>query len=200
MRTVGISQSDLTIPPESELEVQGFVFPDDVGEDDNTSSTTETVDPIKAVESPSVTSEPPEEPPQTSNDGERSALLAYAEAVTDLGEKIAEAAEEFGKAAIAYRNGEITLAEFQNKFSSFGPKVKGLIQEIGGLSPPSEAEAIHKKFTNGLDQCGEAVDLMEDWFDTHDSGTKEAAALLVASCINQVETAGDELEALVNGN
>ena len=39
---------------------------------------------------------------------------------------------------------------------------------------------------------------MDNWFDTQDSDTKEAAALLVATCIDQVTSAGEELEALVN--
>ncbi len=208
MRIAGISQSDLTVPPETELDIPGFVFSDDVGKDDS-ASTTEIVDTNELVESPVIINELPETSPDVDdNDGQsevddndrQSALLAYAKAVIKLGEKINEAGEKFGEAAIAYRNGEITLDEFRNKFLSFAPKVKELIQEIDRLSPPPEAETIHKKLTGGLDNCNEAVGLMDDWFDTGDSDTKEVAAILVASCINQVTEAGDELEELLDEN
>ncbi len=198
MRIAGISQADLTIPPETELEIQGFILPNDFSKDE----TTNAIEPGSNELSERPTSankssgEPtPEE--ETESDSEQAALLAYAEAVAKLGEKITEAGEKFGASALAYRNGELTLDEFRSKFSSFKPKIQGFIQEVDKVSPPPEAEDVHQKLTSGLDMCNEAVGLMDEWFDTQDGGTKEATALLVASCIDQVEEAGDELETLV---
>ena len=131
-------------------------------------------------------------------DEEWSDLLAYAEAVAAVGEKISEAGEAFGESAIAYRNREITLEQFRNKFSSFKSKVGGLIEKIDSLSPPPAAAAVHQKLTGGLAKCNDAIDLMDEWFDTRSSDTKEATVLLVAECMDQVNEAADDLEALVN--
>ena len=42
----------------------------------------------------------------------------------------------------------------------------------------------------------QAIDLMDDWFDTQDSGTREVVVLLVTECVEEVQTAGQELVAL----
>jgi hypothetical protein len=192
MRMAGMSQSDLTVPPESELEVQGFVFPSAVG--DGNSTNVETGG-DKPLEEPTSTVEP--SPEGTSEDDrDRSDLLAYAAAVKNLGQRLSEAAQEFGESAIKFRDGQMTLDEFREKFLKFAPKVRGLIQEIGRLSPPPAAEAIHQKLTGGLAKCDQALDLMDNWFDSPNSGTKEAAALLVGECVENVTAAGEELDAL----
>ena len=62
----------------------------------------------------------------------------------------------------------------------------------------SIAAAVHQKLTGGLAKCNDAIDLMDEWFDTRSSDTKEATVLLVAECMDQVNEAADDLEALVN--
>jgi hypothetical protein len=196
MRIAGMSQSGLTLPPESELEVQGFVFPNVVSDDDSTSVETGGDTPL---EEPVNAEEPA--PEETGEDGhDRSALLAYAAAVKNLGQRLYEAAQEFGESAVKFRDGQITIDEFREKFLKFAPKVRGLVQEIGRLSPPSEAEAIHQELTGGLAKCDQALDLMDNWFDSPNSSTKEAAALLVAECVEDVTAAGEELDALTGGD
>jgi hypothetical protein len=177
-----ISQSDLTAPPDSELEVQAFVFPSGAGDDDAVSGADTSSD------------ETPKEP--AGDTGGQSDLLAYAAAVDSLGQRLYQAAQEFGESAVKFRDGQITLDEFRESFLKFAPQVRGLVQEIGRLSPPSEAEAIHQKLTGGLAKCDQALDLMDDWFDSPSSGTKEAAALLVGECVEDVTAAGEELDAL----
>jgi hypothetical protein len=196
MGLTGISYTDLTVPPEAELEIPGFVFPEDIIKDDQVTPEV-SIDSQEQFERPADDYELSEDQPEIDDD-DRSALFAYAEAVADVGDKISGAGEAFGEAAIAYRNREITLDEFRDKFSSFKSKASGLIREIDGLSPPPAAEAIHRKLTGGLAKCDDAIDLMDGWFDTQDGGTKEATALLVAGCMKQVDEAASELEALVN--
>jgi hypothetical protein len=178
-----ISQSDLTAPPDSELEVQAFVLPGDAGNDDSVSGADTGSD------------ETPKEP--AGDTGGHSDLLAYAAAVDSLGQRLYQAAQEFGESAIKFRDGQMTRDEFREKFLKFAPQVRGLVQEIGRLSPPSEAEAIHQKLTGGLAKCDQALDLMDDWFDSPSSGTKDAAALLVGECVEDVTAAGEELDALI---
>ncbi len=192
----GISQSDLTTPPDSELEIQGFVFPTGVGSNEDIASVVETAT-SEPNKEPTVVAGTPEGPTESDDhDDDRSALLAYAEAVEDLGNQLYEAAQDFWEAALEFQNGQLTLDEFKEAFLAFKAKAKSLIQEIDQLSPPPEAEAIHQKLTGGLAKCNEAVDLMDDWLDTPDSDTKEAATLLIAECIDDVTTAGDELSEL----
>lgn len=178
----GFSQSDLTVPPESELTVHGFTFPGAVGNEEG----------VSIVE----TSVPPAPGESAGDDKRQSDSLAYVEAVESLGERLSGAAEEFWGAALEFRNDQITLDEFRNEFLEFAPKVGEVIQEVNQLSPPSEAAAAHQKLTNGLAKCDQAVDLMYDWFDSPNSETKEAAALLVAECVEDVTTAGEELMAI----
>lgn len=194
MGLADLSESDLTVPPESELVIPGFIFPEDSGQSDGSSSP----GPITPTES--AKSSPQAEPTATGNNNEQAVLLAYLKTVANLGEKINEAGQKFGQDALAYRNGELTLAEFQDSFLSFVPHVQGAIREINQLRPPSPAQAAHHKLTTGLNQCNEAIELMDQWFDTFNDDTKETFALLVANCMNQVDAARDELEGLVNKN
>jgi len=186
----GISQPDLTIPPDSELEIQGFAFPVGVGSNEDIAGVGETAtsEPIKE---PTVVDGTPE------GDDDWSDLLAYVEAVKNLGERLYEAAQDFLEAALKFRNGQLTLDEFKEAFLAFKATARSLIQEINQLSPPPEAEAIHQELTDGLAKCDRAVDLMDEWFDSQDSGTGEAIVLLVTECVEEVEAAGDELNALV---
>lgn len=200
LQLAGISDSDLTIPPESELEIQDFILPDTIVNDITTSndsgvSDEESVSVEEIVEENGLLEDLP-----TGDDGNNLALIAYIDAAAALGEKITETGEKFAESAIAYSQNELTLAEFRDEFSSFAPNIKGIIQEFGNLVPPADAELVHQKLVDGLDQCDQAVDLMDAWFDNPDSSTKEAAALLVASCISQINAAGEELQELVNEN
>jgi hypothetical protein len=197
MQIAGFSQSDLTPPPESELDIPEFILPDAAGEDNTTHGIEKGIDEVsKLLEDAGDMPEKPAEP----DDEEQSALFEYAEAVANLGDKITVAGEEFGEAAVQYRNGELALEEFENEFSSFSSQVKGFMREIDRLSPPPPAKAIHQKLTGGLDKCDQAIELMDEWFDTHDSDTKVVTALLVANCIDQVTSAGEELRMLVEEN
>ena len=136
--------------------------------------------------------------PDDSATGNQAAIMAYAENVAQIGEKITAAGETFGAAAMAYRSHEITLDTFKQAFAEFKPVVTGLIRQIAALSPPPEATGVHQQLTAGLTACHEAVGLMDQWFDTQDSDLKAATALLVAGCLEQVEAAEKELARLVN--
>ena len=203
MQVVGISPSDLTVPPEAELDIEDFILSDIIVNDEDNIANPDSAGNTEESNS-NVLLDPLANPEEVladllePDDSEQSALLLYAEAVFDLGGKITEAGENFGEAALAYRDDEITLEQFRNKFSSFKSKITGLIQDINALSPPSSAEQIHQKLTGGLSKCAQAISLMDEWFDTQDSGTRDATALLVSSCISQVNSAADELEELVN--
>ena len=157
---------------------------------------------ISSDEDPS-TDQPPEESDadqpreETSGDDNgHSALLAYAAAVENLGKQLYDAAHEFWEAALKFRSGELTFDEFRDEFLVFSPKVESLIDGINRLSPPSEAEVVHQKLTDGLAKCDQAVDLIDDWFDTPDSEIRDAGTLLVTECLEDVTTAVDELEEL----
>ncbi|MCL4294804.1 MAG: hypothetical protein KJ077_03720 [Anaerolineae bacterium] len=192
MGLTGMSGSDLTVPPESELVIPGFIFPEASGQNDGSSSP----GPITPTES--AKSSPQAEPTATGSNNEQAVLLVYLKAVANLGEKINAAGQKFGQDALAYRDDELTLAEFQDSFLSFVPHVQGAIREINQLKPPPPAQAAHHKLTTGLNQCNEAIELMDQWFDTFNDDTKETVALLVASCMDQVDAARDELEGLAN--
>jgi hypothetical protein len=58
----------------------------------------------------------------------------------------------------------------------------------------------HQKLTSGLNQCNQAIDLMDRWFESRGSGLQQMTAILVMSCMNQVQVAEDELRALVEQN
>jgi hypothetical protein len=197
MRVAGMSQADITVPAVSELEIRGFIFPDNVGSHDSAGTTQASVG--KPTESPGEIKEPSENPGEDSDHG-RSALLAYLGSVQSLGQQISDATEEFAKSALKYRNSELTLDEFRDDFLTFSPKVKAIIKKVDRLSPPAKAEEAHQKLVSGLAKCDQAIDLMDSWFDTSDQGTKEAAALLVAGCEEDVTAARSELEALVDGD
>jgi hypothetical protein len=156
----------LTAPSQSELEVQGLVFP-------------------LAANQASV-----------QPDSGRSELLAYATAVQGLGQELSDAAQGFQEAALQYPSGQTTPDEFRGQFLDFALKVKGLTQAINQLSPPPEAEAVHQKLANGLSKCSQAVDLMDSWFDTRDKSIQQGPLLLVVECVDQVTQAGDELSRL----
>ncbi len=186
-RKDGVSQSDLTAPPESELEVRIFAFPDSIISDDDT----------RVVETGA--GEPPGKPAGDGDSG-RSDLLAYAAAVGSLGQQLSEAAKAFWEAAQKFQNGQLTLDAFRGEFLAFASRVRGLVREINQLSPPPKAETVHQKLTGGLSKCDQAVDLMDQWFDTPDSGIKEAAALLVVECVEDVTAASEELMTLIGGD
>jgi hypothetical protein len=71
------------------------------------------------------------------------------------------------------------------------------MHEVSNLSPPPQAEGIHHKLVSGLAECDEAIGLMDRWFNEPNSDTQEAAALLVARCVEEVSAASDELTELV---
>lgn len=174
--------------PDSVLQVEANSSADDV---------TGTAAPTELLEKTDDIPKLLEKSVNSGSDNEQPELLRYVETAANLGAKINDTAETFGEAALAYRNGDLSLDTFQDRFRSFAPQVESLIQEVNRLSPPPQAEAAHRQLTGGLDQCSQAVELMSDWFDTRDNGTKEAVALLVASCINQVTSAGEDLQSLL---
>jgi hypothetical protein len=193
-RMPGVSQSGLTVPPEAELAVQTLILPDDlyaVGGDLAGSDADQT------GQGPAVSQEEP--PENSAGADEQPGLLTYSAAMSSLAERLSDAAQAFGDSALKYRDGQITLEDFQSKFLEFAPEVQGLIQEVNRLSPPPQAEAVHQKFRSGLTKCDQAVGLMDKWFDTRDSGTKDAVVLLVGGCFDEVTAAQNELTALVEG-
>jgi hypothetical protein len=140
---------------------------------------------------------PTEEDSDIDRQAEQSALQTYAEDAARLGEKINAAAEEFAEAIRDYRDDQLTLEQLEERFSSFASKVQGPMREIDALSPPPIAAEIHQTLTGGLAQCDKAIDEMDQWFETQDSGTKETTIVLVASCLDQVAKAKEELEKLL---
>ena len=101
---------------------------------------------------------------------------------------------------MAYQEGNLSREEFRAKFSDFAPKTRQFISQINDLTAPPEAQQIHHKLTNGLDQCNKALELLGQWFDKPDSGVKEAGVLLVTNCIADLTEAQNELDALMGSN
>ena len=207
MQVDGVSADNVTVKPQSRLKIEKLVFPNDLGSAaQRENSELPELTNEESSTTPAETEDTFDETFDTESEyvddtaDKQAALLAYAEKASKLGDKINSAAEKFGQSALAYREGQITIDNFKDSFDSFAPKVKGYIQDAASLSAPPEAIAIHQKLANGLGQCDKAIGLMDDWFDSGDSGTKEATALLVASCIEQVTSAGNELESLVLNN
>ncbi len=143
--------------------------------------------------SPTATNLPPEPTADP-----YAALRAYVEAVSQWGDQIVLAGEDFKKTVLDFSVGNISLAEFKTEFLAFEPKVRQPIEQIKQIPPPPEAKEAHQKLTSGLDQCTQAMDLMKAWFDNPQTGTKETAAILVFSCVNQVEEAEADLRQLLD--
>jgi len=183
----GISQSDLTPPPASELELQAFVFPDLASLQESLAPTGVAVTPATVTPGGQQATTP------GATDEGGAAFLEYAAAVESLAQRLSVAAQEFWEAALKYQAGQLTRDEFQSEFEEFAQEVRGLIEQINRLSPPPEARSIHQKLTGGLTKCDQAISLMDDWFDAPDSDKQEAAALLVAECVEDVTAAVDEL-------
>ncbi len=136
-------------------------------------------------------------PTAASSDNDRAALLAYAQNVSAWGAQITAAGNEFAQALAIYQSGQSTQAEFEAAFRVFEPKTRAAISEINRLSPPPAAAETHQKLINGLGQCDQAMAIMNDWFNTRQSGTKEMTAALVFSCLSQVNIAEEGLKRLV---
>jgi hypothetical protein len=171
-------QLALTSPPGSELEIQGLAFPVADKEADTG---------VPGTYTNTAAAQP---------DSGQSKLLEYAAPAARIAQQLLDAAGGFEASALKYRNGQLTFDQFQSEFLDFAPKVKGLVPQINALSPPPEAEAVHQKLTDGLSKCSQAVDLTDGWFNTRESGTSEAAMVLVAACVDDVSVAGDELSTL----
>ncbi|NJN97613.1 MAG: hypothetical protein HC875_27805 [Anaerolineales bacterium] len=201
----GVAQTDLSAPATSELEIPGFILPvnlssaevdsaeqagNEVGEEPSLTDTEQ------STQTPGNGQSNEEEGNNGANN-EQAELLNYAAGVKNFGEQISDAAQAFGEAALKYRNDTIPLAEFQSKFQNFAPKAKQLIDEIEGLNPPPAAQSIHQKLVGGLAKCNQAIELLDNWFDTSDSSKKETGMLLVANCTQEASQATSELSILV---
>jgi hypothetical protein len=127
-----------------------------------------------------------ESPPDLANDDKGMSLSEYTAALESLSEQIQESAEAFIAAAFEFRNNQLTFDEFQAEFLEFVPEVRQVIQQTSQLAPPSEAEALHQRLISGMTKCDDAVDTMDQWFDSPNSGTKEAAILLMTDCIEDM--------------
>ena len=184
----GISQPDLTPPPRSELAIQAFAFPDVVGPEQGPGLAGTAVTRI----TPTSEGQGARRPEGEGDDG-RSALLEYAASVERVVRQLSEAAQEFWEVALRYQTGQLTRDEFRSEFQDFASEVRGLIAQINRLSPPPAARSIHQELSGGLAKCDQAINLMYDWFDNPSSDTQEAAALLVAECIEDVTAASDKL-------
>jgi hypothetical protein len=64
------------------------------------------------------------------------------------------------------------------------------------LTPPQEAAAAHQKLVGGLTKCDQAIDLLDNWLETFDDTSKNAGALLVAQCLQDLTNAQQELSDL----
>lgn len=179
-RMPGVSESDLTGPPESELAVRGFVL-SDILEGDSIN--------LAGVDSSQPLAE-------EGRDDERTKLLAYTATVERLGAEMSEHAGEFWETALKFQDGGLTFDEFEDEFLDFVTEARAVIRGINQLSPPPQAESIHRELNDGLAKCDQAIDLMGRWFNNPESDTKAAAVLLVAECIEDVTQAGEELRAL----
>jgi hypothetical protein len=210
-RIGGVTQTDLTISSTSEWQVPQFVFPVGAtaigdggnGPTNSGSTTPETSDPeSKSPSGPNLDDgQQSNNPPVSDNpQNEQTQLLAYAQAVNELGEQMSDSAQDFGETALKYRDDQVSLEEFHRKFDEFNPKVKQFVRSINGLNPPPKALTIHQKLTSGLAKCDQAMNLLNTWFNTFDSGLKETGAILVAECTEEVTEAGNELSVLTGVN
>lgn len=201
-RASDAAEANLVPSTASELDIPLLVFPESAagtasslpplaGAEETGETATDNVDPEnnEAAAPPTVTPRP---------DRDSGALLAYAAAAAELGKKINDAARIFGQAALRYRSNELSRDEFRANFTPFRQRVKDLIGQINRLSPPPAASDVHQKLTAGLDKCDQAVDLMDSWFETSDSGARDAATLLVGACTGEVSAAQAELAGLIN--
>lgn len=194
IRVAGVNETDLQAPPTAELVIPPLVIPNESVPEPVTANGV-SLSPNTAGALPKI--QLPEMPAAKNSEQENSALYVYAKAVNQLGQQLNEAGDSFGQAAISYRENKLTLVEFKEKFGAFASQAGNYLNQIDSLSPPAEAKPIHQKLTNGLQKCDDAIDLMDRWFDTQEAGTKNATALLVANCMDQVTKAGDELNALL---
>ncbi len=194
IRVAGVTEADLQPPPAAELVIPPLMFPGEtIPEMISTSGVS--LNPTTAGALPKV--QLPEMPAPKNSEQESSALYVYAKTVNQLGQQLNEAGDSFGQAAMSYRENKLTLVEFKEKFNAFASQAGDYLNRIDSLSPPPEAEQIHQKLTGGLQKCDDAIDLMDRWFDTQETGAKDATAFLVANCLDQVTRAGDELNALL---
>ena len=201
----GTPQAQLTTPPMMELEIVRFQFPETVGSGTNsvgentaTSETPTKTSQPDVADTPQSLPTPPVIPKPPTGNGGDSELLAYAAAVAAIGDQISAAGQSFSHSALAYRDGQLSLEEFRTEFERFIPQVRGPIEQLNKLGPPAEAAAIHQAMVGGLAKCDQAIDLMGQWLTNFDDNTKLTASLLVAQCIDEVSTAGDELATLVS--
>ena len=174
------------MPPQVELAIDDLALPSVGGNDES------------AVVGETGTSGSPGE--LTTDDDARLNLLAYAAAVESLTQQNSEAAEKFWEVALKYQVGELTLDEFRSESQNVAARVRGVIQQLDQLSPPPEAEAVHRQLADGMAKCDQALDMMDAWFDAPNDNTRQAAISLVTGCVEQVTAAGAELEAIVGQN
>lgn len=183
----------------SELDISGFILPEMAAgvvnnvmiDGLNNSADGDSSDSSSAVNADN---------PQNPQNDERAALLQYAAAINNLNERISDAAEDFGEAAIKFRDDLISLDEFKNKYADFAPKIRQLVRDLNGLKPPPLARNIHAKFTGGMAKCEQASNMLSQWFNSFDPTLKQAGTFLVADCVNQVTEASNELNQLVAAN
>jgi hypothetical protein len=198
-RVAGMSESNLTKPALSELNLPDFELPPV----SNSAEATQDATNNKSLQENSSSSlndqsnmpsldKPVDQAPDL--------LAEYSTSVSSLSQKMSDAAQKFGDAALAYQEGRLSREEFRAKYADFAPKTRQLISEINGLTAPPEAQQIHHKLTGGLDQCKKALELLGQWFDKPESGAKEAGVLLVANCMADITEAQNELGALVGSN
>jgi hypothetical protein len=203
MSLASTTESDLTKPPETELAIPPVTIPQELLtlSEELIEGETEKPDAGDSSERPSTDIDLPETPMDedtTDPDGGQAALLEYAESVANLGDRITDLGEEFSEAALAFQDGELTLEEFRDEFSSFKSNVQDPIADIGQLTPPSQAADIHDRLESGLDKCDQAIDLMDAWFDTPNTDLKLKTALLVGQCLEEVDKAKNELSSKIN--
>lgn len=198
-RVTGMSESNLTKPAVSELNLPDFELPLVTGAVEATQEATNNKS-LEENSSSSLNDQSDTPSPDTPVDQGPDLLVEYSTSVGSLSQKMSDAAQKFGEAAMAYQEGNLNREEFRAKFSDFAPKTRQFISQINNLTAPPEAQQIHHKLTNGLDQCNKALELLGQWFDKPDSGVKEAGVLLVTNCMADITEAQNELDALMGSN
>ncbi|MBE7551513.1 MAG: hypothetical protein HS126_10620 [Anaerolineales bacterium] len=198
-RVTGMSESNLTKPAVSELNLPDFELPLVTGAVEATQEATNNKS-LEENSSSSLNDQSDAPSPDTPVNQGPDLLAEYTTSVGSLSQKMSDAAQKFGEAAMAYQEGNLSREEFRAKFSDFAPKTRQFISQINDLTAPPEAQQIHHKLTNGLDQCNKALELLGQWFDKPDSGVKEAGVLLVTNCIADLTEAQNELDALMGSN
>jgi hypothetical protein len=201
LQVANISDGGLTIPPPSELEVQLINLPldimlasDEASEEVAVSATATAVTEANVDQTELVA------PSESGDDGDDQddELAAYILAVSALQERVTQAAKTFFEVALSYQADQITREQLRAEFLNFQEQMQAPQRAFQDLSPPSAAEPVHQTLTEGLSKCNQALELLDEWFDTSDDNTRDRGTAMALECVNILSEAQSDLEDLAD--